>query len=307
MIPLTPRKGFRHLAEGGVASLRRKELPVTVFAATAPAVLLGGPSAYAVAGPAAGGAAAPAAEVLLSQNKPVVASSSGGCCPAPNAVDGSTSTRWASAAGKDPSWIYVNLQSAAAIGHVRLTWDTSCAVNYRIEVSNDHQTWTAIKTVTNGDGGVDDFTGLAANGQYVQVTGTKRCRADATHGYSLQEFEVFGNGDTQAPTTPGQPVVDKLTPTSADLHWAPSTDNVGVVAYDLIKEGQVCGTVPGDQTSGTCTGLSPDFDFRLYIVARDAAGNPSAGSPKTQVHTPKAETEPPTVPGKIGRASCRGR
>jgi glucose/arabinose dehydrogenase len=126
-----------------------------------------------------------------------------------------------------------------------------------------------------------------------------RCRADATHGYSLQEFEVFGNGDTEPPSTPGQPVVDKLTPTSADLHWAPSTDNVGVAFYDLIKEGQVCGTVPGTQTNGTCSGLSPDFDFGLYIVARDAAGNPSPGSPKVQVHTPKAETVPPSVPTNV--------
>jgi glucose/arabinose dehydrogenase len=272
-------------------------MAVVAVAAAATVALLGGTIAYAaVSGP---GAAAPAAEVLLSGNKPVTASSSGGCCPPKNAVDGSTSTRWASAANKDPSWIYVNLQQVAAISHVRLTWDTSCAVNYRIEVSNDHSHWTAVKTVTNGDGGVDDFTALGASGQYVQVTGTKRCRADASHGYSLKEFEVFGNGDTEAPTMPGQPVVDKLTPTSADLHWAPSTDNVGVAFYDLIKEGQVCGTVPGTQTSGTCNGLSPDFDFGLYIVARDAAGNPSPGSPKTRVHTPKAETEPPTIPTNV--------
>jgi glucose/arabinose dehydrogenase len=133
----------------------------------------------------------------------------------------------------------------------------------------------------------------------VQVTGTRRCRADATHGYSLQEFEVFGNSDTEAPSAPGQPVVDKLTPTSADLHWDASTDNVGVAFYDLIKEGQVCGTVPGTQTSGTCDGLSPDFDFGLYIIARDAAGNASKPSPKTQVHTPKAETVPPSVPTNV--------
>jgi glucose/arabinose dehydrogenase len=282
-------------AQGEVVRLRGKRLAGTAIAAAVTMVLLGGTIAYAaVSGPNA----APAAEMLLSKNKPVTASTSGGCCPAKNAVDGSTSTRWASAANKDPSWIFVDLQQVAAISHVRLTWDASCAVNYRIEVSNDHSHWTTVKDVTGGNGGVDDFPNLSANGQYVQVTGTKRCRADASHGYSLQEFEVFGNGDTEPPTTPGQPVVDKLTPTSADLHWAPSTDNVGVVAYDLIKEGQVCGTVPGDQTSGTCTGLSPDFDFGLYIIARDAAGNPSPGSPKTQVHTPKAETEPPTVPGK---------
>src|SRR5436309_3466065 len=160
-------------AQREVVRLRSKGLAVTAIAAAATVVLLGGTIAYAaVSRP---NVAAPAAETLLSKNKPVTASTSGGCCPAKNAVDGSSSTRWASAAGKDPSWIFVDLQQVAAISHVRLTWDTSCAVNYRIEVSNDHSHWTTIKDVTNGNGGVDDFTGLSASGQYVQVTGTKRC------------------------------------------------------------------------------------------------------------------------------------
>ena len=59
---------------------------------------------------------APAADVLLSRNQPVTASSSGSCCAAKNAVDGNSSTRWASTAGKDPSWIYVDL------GAVRDAW-----------------------------------------------------------------------------------------------------------------------------------------------------------------------------------------
>ncbi len=46
---------------------------------------------------------AQAADVLLSQGKPVTASSSGGCCPPVNAVDGSASTRWASASASTRS------------------------------------------------------------------------------------------------------------------------------------------------------------------------------------------------------------
>src|SRR3989440_5262364 len=117
---------------GEVVRLRGRGLAGTALAGAATVVLLGGTIASAaVTGPAAGGAAAPAAEVLLSRNKPVTASSSGSCCPAKNAVDGTTSTRWASAANKDPSWIYVDLQAVSNISHVRLTWDLSCAVNYR--------------------------------------------------------------------------------------------------------------------------------------------------------------------------------
>jgi hypothetical protein len=123
---------------------------------------------------------APNAEQLLSRNKPVTASSQASCCAAKNAVDGSTATRWASTAAKDPSWIYVNLGSSFHITHVKLTWDLSCAVAYRVETSTDHSTWTSIFSTSTGNGGVDDLTGLHGTGQYVRVFGTKRCRADAS-------------------------------------------------------------------------------------------------------------------------------
>src|SRR5207253_2448461 len=70
---------------------------------------------------------APAADELLSRNKPVTASSASSCCVAKNAVDGKTSTRWASTAAKDPSWIYVDLGAVYQISRVQLTWDKSCA------------------------------------------------------------------------------------------------------------------------------------------------------------------------------------
>ncbi len=66
---------------------------------------------------------AQAAGALLSQNHPVTASSTGvnnnsGCCGVAGAVDGSTSTRWASAANIDPSWIYVDLSTTAQISEI---------------------------------------------------------------------------------------------------------------------------------------------------------------------------------------------
>src|SRR5690348_5326331 len=82
--------------------------------------------------------AAPQADSLLSQGKPVTASSSGGCCPAANAVDGNSATRWASVSGSDPQWIYVDLGAVAHVSRVRLQWDLSCATAYEIDTSNDH-------------------------------------------------------------------------------------------------------------------------------------------------------------------------
>ena len=89
-------------------------------------------------------APAAAVPVLLSRDKPVTASSSAGCCQAKNAVDGKGSTRWASVAGQDPQWLYVDLGGAAQISRIRLQWDKSCATAYELQTSTDHATWTRL-------------------------------------------------------------------------------------------------------------------------------------------------------------------
>ena len=233
------------------------------------------------------GAGAPAADVLLSRNKPVTVSSSGACCPAKNAVDGNSATRWASAAGKDPSWIYVDLGAVAQVHRIRLQWDKSCAVAYQLQTSTDHATWTTVFSTSAGKGGVEDRTGLTGAGRYVRMNGTKRCRADATHGYSLQEFDVFGTlgGGGTPPNPPTNVTRVSVTATSATVSWTAST-STGVTAYDLFGDGAACGSVTGTATTGTCAGLSPDADHAITVEARNAAGDASAPSAPLTVHTP---------------------
>jgi F5/8 type C domain-containing protein len=192
------------------------------------------------------------ADVLLSRNKPAVASSSGGCCAPRNAVDGNSSTRWASTANIDPSWIYVDLGATAHVSRVRLQWDASCATAYRVETSPDHAAWTSIFSTTTGNGAVDDLT-VNGNGRYVRMFGTHRCRTAAGKGYSLQEFDVFGStgGDTTAPTPPGAPSLVSVTSNSATIRWGASTDNSGTVAsYQIFRDGQQCATVGGSTLQG---------------------------------------------------------
>ncbi|MFD2611265.1 discoidin domain-containing protein [Paenibacillus gansuensis] len=105
------------------------------------------------------------------------------------AVDGNMGTRWASTS-QDPSWIYVDLGASKQINRVKLVWETAYGKNYKIQVSNDAATWTDIYTKTNGTGGTEDLTGLSGTGRYVRMYGTER---GTTYGYSLWEFEVYGN------------------------------------------------------------------------------------------------------------------
>jgi len=152
----------------------------------------------------------------LALGKPVT------CSPTPQfpcneAVDGNLGTRWASAQGIDPQWIYVDLGATTTVTHVILRWETAYGKAYQIQTSNDATNWTDIYSTTTGDGGVDDLTSLSGSGRYVRMNGTVRA---TQWGYSLWEFEIYGSsGPTDTPvataTPTNTPIPPTATPTSA--------------------------------------------------------------------------------------------
>jgi chitodextrinase len=113
----------------------------------------------------------------------------------------------------------------------------------------------------------------------------------AVNSFSASVNGGGGNpgGDTQAPTTPGQPTASNVTASGASLAWTASTDNVGVTGYDVLRATgggipTVIGTATG--TSFNATGLSANTTYTFSVSARDAAGNTSAASPGRTVTTP---------------------
>ena len=101
--------------------------------------------------------------------------------------DGNTGTRWSSAFS-DPQWIRLDLGSTRAINRVVLRWEAAFGRAYQIQTSNDGNTWTTIRSVTNGVGGVEDLA-VTGTGRFVRMNGTAR---GTQWGYSLFEFEVNG-------------------------------------------------------------------------------------------------------------------
>ena len=75
------------------------------------------------------------------------------------------------------------------VTEVKINWEAAYGKNYTIDVSNDHVNWTTIKTVTGGDGGTDDLTGLSGTGRYVRMHGSLR---GISAGYSIYEMNVYG-------------------------------------------------------------------------------------------------------------------
>ncbi|MFB9689932.1 discoidin domain-containing protein [Amycolatopsis plumensis] len=237
------------------------------------------PSAIAAA------ATTQAADVLLSQGKPVATSTvESSSYTGAKAVDGSTTTRWASAEGSDPQWLRIDLGQPATIHRVVLNWEAAYAKKYRIEVSDDGTTFTTAATIDTGDGKIDDLGGLTARGRFVRFVGLTR---GTSYGYSFWEMQVFGtadsSGDTQAPTTPAGLTAGTATATSVPLTWGAATDNVGVTGYDILRNGSAVAT--SATTSYTDTGLAPATSYTYAVRARDAAGNVSAASTPITVKT----------------------
>ncbi|MBM9506921.1 discoidin domain-containing protein [Actinacidiphila acididurans] len=135
-------------------------------------------------------------------NRPATASSTENAgTPASAAVDGNTGTRWSSAAA-DPQWLQVDLGAAASVCQVVLNWETAYATGFRIQVSNDAQTWTDVYSTTTGTGGTQTLA-VNGSGRYVRMYGTARATG---YGYSLWEFAVYtttGGGGTTPPPTGG--------------------------------------------------------------------------------------------------------
>jgi hypothetical protein len=127
----------------------------------------------------------------LARLHPAVASSVAFGSPlyaASNAVDSNMATRWSSEFSDD-QWIYVDLSAIYTVQEVILRWETAFGADYQVQVSNDATSWQTIQTVTGGDGGVDDLTGLSGTGRYVRILGTRR---GTPWGYSLFSLEVYG-------------------------------------------------------------------------------------------------------------------
>ncbi|MFJ9635730.1 discoidin domain-containing protein [Streptomyces sp. NPDC101178] len=143
---------------------------------------------------------AEAAPVLLSQGKPVTASSEEHYgTPATAAVDGNANTRWSSAAS-DPQWIRVDLGATTQVSQVVLDWEAAYGKGYRIELSTNGSTWSTAYQTATGTGGTNTVN-ISGEARYVRMYGTAR---GTGYGFSLWEFKVYGeSGGTGGPQLPG--------------------------------------------------------------------------------------------------------
>ena len=145
------------------------------------------------------------------------------------------------------------------------------------------------------------------------VTGTSYIDSGLTPGttyqYRVRAFDAAGNlsaytaplsvvtltgGDTTPPTAPTNLQLVSKTSVTVTISWTASTDNVGVVGYQVLRGGSPIGTVAG--TGFTDQNLTPGTQYVYTVRAYDAAGNYSAESAPLTVVTDAAPDQQPGGP-----------
>lgn len=114
-----------------------------------------------------------------------------------------------------------------------------------------------------------------------------------SHTLEMRAYDAAGNigaasigvtvRDVEVPTIPANLRTSSVTQTAVALVWDASSDNVGVVGYQLLRNNVVIASPAG--TSYTDSGLSVGTTYNYAIQARDADGNLSPVSPALAVKT----------------------
>lgn len=172
----------------------------------------------------------------LALNKTITSSSGAGSKNQVN--DGNSGSRWESAWGIDPSWIYVDLGGIVDVDSVVLDWEGAYATAFQVQTSVDAASWTTQWSTTTNTGGHNKIVVSVNDIRYVRIYGT--ARSLAPYGYSIWEFKVYGtpnylwspNNGTVS-NIYGESVV--ITPTTTTTYTVTVPDPcLGSITYQMV-------------------------------------------------------------------------
>jgi hypothetical protein len=210
-------------------------------------------------------------------------------------------------------------------GFYTLTSATVLTRTSIIDSSNDGAAvtfGTGVKTVSNMIPGewlskilsTDDGIGLAAlntagtlaDANVTMVSQDSGATVVRTTLGALKAYCTNGTAtaaDTTAPGVPGSLSSSSVGQTVVTLSYTAATDNVGVTAYEVSRDGTTW-TNNGTNLSYQFTGLTASTVYTLQVRAVDAAGNRSAAA-SLQVTTTAAtgDTTAPSMAGSISTSS----
>ncbi|WP_297815428.1 endonuclease [uncultured Polaribacter sp.] len=121
-----------------------------------------------------------------------------------------------------------------------------------------------------------NVTGLSAVTSY---NFTITAKDEAGNVSSSSDSVNVNTIDLTAPSAPVNLSVLNITQTTLDLTWSSSTDNVGVISYDILNGNSFIGSISINNFS--ISGLTENTTYSFSVVAKDAAGNSTTSNPVT--------------------------
>lgn len=201
-----------------------------------------------------------------------------------------------------PPSVPANLKvSQVAASSLQLSWTASTdnvgVAGYRI-----YRNGTLIATTTSAS---YSSTGLSAGTAYsFRVSAYDASGNASAQSAALAVTTASAAGDTTPPSVPAQLTLGAVTSTTAQLTWAASTDNVGVIGYRVSRSGAYLTSSPVPSFSDT--GLTAATAYSYTVAAYDGAGNVSAPSSPLAVTTSAATGTTRLVgPGQTYTRPCQ--
>ncbi len=185
---------------------------------------------------------------------------------------------------------------------VNLAWNVSMD-NERVAGYHIYRDGAKIATVTQP--GYSD-TPLAANTLYTYRVGAFDPAGNVSAfsaDLSVTTLPESTVGDTQKPSAPTNLAASAVTDRAITLTWTAATDNVGVVKYDIYRNGLKISSVTAAGLTDAL-GLTPSTTYRYTIQAFDGANNASSFSAELAVTTAApSDVTAPTAPAKLTAVS----
>ncbi|MEU8157455.1 cellulose binding domain-containing protein [Micromonospora sp. NPDC048986] len=267
---------FRRLRPGLLAAVVLSTAVLGTALSAAPAADAGTvtPAAYPEVAPAPAGAAVS------------VAAPAGTAPPTPTPTAPSSTPSTAPVPPSPPTNLTA---SEVRTGSITLTWTaaaSSCCAITGYDITYYQEFGDVIFSATAGAVTTTTITAHVGPGMQLSFRMIARDSLGQRSNWSDMLTVVTPVTDTGPDTTPpGAPqslTVGEMTASTATLSWSPSTDNVGVLGYDVYRfDGwfisRLIATVPGTTYTTSLPASTPQRNL-YYVRARDAVGNVSIAS-----------------------------
>lgn len=149
---------------------------------------------------------------------------------------------------------------------------------------------------------VTDNTFASGNpGMGFYIQGTSGSSVNRDYGFSSFTASDGSTADSGPPTVPTSLSATAVSSSQINLKWTASTDDVGVIGYQVFRNNVQVATTPTPSFSDT--GLVADSSYTYTVAAYDAAGYTSAGSAPATATTLSPDVSPPTVPVITGSSN----